>query len=111
MILFFFFCILSWSLPRASSTTPLLFPNFLNLVETFPILASLHADVNQANKNGATPMYIAAQKGHSDTVKVLASLHADVNKANKDGMTPLKAATMLKKKDTAAVLRSLGGRM
>ena len=76
------------------------------------LLASLHADVNQAEKKyGNTPMYAAASQGHSDTVKVLASLHADVNQANKYGTTPLKVATHCGKKDTAAVLRALGGYM
>ena len=83
------------------------------------LLASLHADVNQANNNGTTaekkygetPMITAARHGHSDTVKVLASLHADVNQANTYGETPLKIATHQGKEDTAAVFRSLGGRM
>jgi len=28
---------------------------------------------------GATPIYVAAQEGHSDTVRILAESHADVN--------------------------------
>ena len=86
-----------------------MFPLMCFIADT--LLESLHADVNQANNNGDTPMYIAACLGHSDTVKVLASLHADVNQADNDGTTPLGVATVMGKEDTAAVLRSLGGRM
>ena len=87
-----------------------MFPLMCFIADT--LLASLHADVNQANNDGWTPMYTAACNGHSDTVKVLASLHADVNQAEKGhGVTPLKIATINGKEDTAAVLRSLGGRM
>ena len=46
--------------------------------DTVKVLASLHADVNQANNGGGTPMYRAAAYGHSDMVKVLASLVAVV---------------------------------
>ena len=38
------------------------------------VLASLHADVNQANNNGATPLKIATQQGKEDTAAVLRSL-------------------------------------
>ena len=86
-----------------------MFPLMCFIADT--LLASLHADVNQANNNGQTPMWIAAGNGHSDTVKVLASLHADVNQAENNGATPLRIATQKGKEDTAAVLRSLGGRM
>ena len=86
-----------------------MFPLMCFIADT--LLASLHADVNQANKDGWTPMWWAAKKGHSDTVKVLASLHADVNQADNSGTTPLKIATDCGEEDTAAVLRSLGGRM
>ena len=86
-----------------------MFPLMCFIADT--LLASLHADVNQANNIGSTPMWIAASEGHSETVNVLASLHADVNLANDKGETPLKIATEEGKEDTAAVLRSLGGRM
>jgi ankyrin repeat protein len=51
------------------------------------------ADVNQALKSGATPLFIAAQKGHSGIVQCLVEeLGADVNKANTKGFTPLYVA-------------------
>ena len=81
------------------------------IVTADTLLTSLHADVNQTDKDGNTPMLMAAAYGHNDTVRVLASLHADVNQAKKGGYTPLKVATHSGKEDTAAVLRSLGGRM
>ena len=33
----------------------------------------------QANNNGASPTYIAAQDGHEQIVRVLAELNADLN--------------------------------
>ena len=39
----------------------------------------LVAPLHQANNNGATPAFMAAQKGNDGTLSLLASLGADVN--------------------------------
>jgi ankyrin repeat protein len=46
------------------------------------------ADVNKANHDGRTPLYIACSHGHLEMARLLVE-KADVNKANNDGQTPL----------------------
>jgi ankyrin repeat protein len=48
-----------------------------------------HADVNQAHKNGATPLFIASQNGHLSVVTELIRLGANINAARATGATPL----------------------
>ena len=50
------------------------------------------ADVNHADKNGATALLGAAQEGHPEVAKYLIEKGADVNHADKDGDTALKFA-------------------
>jgi ankyrin repeat protein len=44
------------------------------------------ADVKTANKDGDTPLHLAASSGESDVVKYLVEKGADVKTANKDGI-------------------------
>ena len=46
-------------------------------------------DGNKVTKNGATPMIVAAQNGHSHIVRLLLENRADGNKAANDGATSL----------------------
>ena len=47
-------------------------------------------DVNKANSNGFTPLYVAAYRGHLEVVQhLLAQGGIDVNRANGNGATPL----------------------
>jgi hypothetical protein len=46
-------------------------------------------NVDQANNNGATPLFIAAQNGHLEVVEVLLEQRANVNQAKNVGATPL----------------------
>ena len=50
------------------------------------------ANVNQANKNGSTPLNIASENGHTEMVGLLLQAGADANQANKHGETPLNKA-------------------
>ena len=43
---------------------------------------------NVSNINGDTPIYVAANEGHTEIVKVLAPLTDNPNAPNKDGKTP-----------------------
>ena len=52
-------------------------------------LLAANADVNQAPNDGATPLYIACDKGHTEVVTKLLAANADVNQADNDGATPL----------------------
>jgi cytohesin len=50
------------------------------------------ADLNAANRFGATALLRAAQNGCADVVEALLQAGADVNKADDDGFAPLSAA-------------------
>ena len=57
------------------------------------LLLSAGADRNAANKNGATPIFIASSCGHLNIVELLIAAGADTNAATKDGWTPLYVAS------------------
>ena len=63
------------------------------------------ADVNQANSDGVTPLYIAACNGHEGCVALLIQAGADVRKANKNGWTPMKIATNKKREKVVTLLK------
>jgi ankyrin repeat protein len=52
-------------------------------------LIELGADINKANDDGATPLYIATEKGHEAVVRALIEADADVTTAYDDDETPL----------------------
>ena len=56
-------------------------------VDAIRLLAENGANVNSPDKNGYTPVYIAAYKGHADAIRVLAENGANVNTLDKDGYT------------------------
>ena len=47
------------------------------------------ADVNQADSNGAMPLFKAAESGHEAVARALMEAGVDVNQAKNDGATPL----------------------
>src|SRR5437899_1059282 len=55
------------------------------------------------DREGATPLHLAAQNGHKDVAEVLLGNHADVNAKN-DGTTPLHLAAHEGYKDVVEVL-------
>ena len=73
-------------------------------------LLDKRANVNQANANGATPLLIAAHKGHAAVVALLIAHGADLNIRGKWG-TPLKEAVDDGKAETERLLREAGARM
>ena len=62
------------------------------------------ADVNQADEEGRTPLYIACQNGHVDAARLLLGKGADVDRARESGATPLWIA---KRRDHLAVIALL----
>ena len=61
-------------------------------MEVVRVLAERGADINKANNDGATPLFIASEKGRAEVVRVLAERGVDINKANNDGESPLRSA-------------------
>ena len=66
------------------------------------------ADVNTPNNNGCTPVYVAAQNGHTDAIRLLAENGADVNTPNNNGCTPVYVAAQNGHVNVIRVLANLG---
>jgi ankyrin repeat protein len=64
-----------------------------------------NAEVNKADNDGRTPLFVAAQRGHAQVVKLLLTVgNAEVNKPKNDGRTPLYAAAELGKTGVVKLL-------
>ena len=57
------------------------------------LLVEKGAKVNEATNDGATPLFIAALKGHQAVAQYLVEQGAAVNQADSDGRTQLFIAT------------------
>ena len=64
-------------------------------------------DVNQAGKDGYTPVHIAAKKGHLEIVQWLVKVGADANQGNQDG-TPVTDAAFNRHLEIVQCLVKLG---
>ena len=53
------------------------------------MLLDAKADPDEAQDNGVTPVYMAAQNGHADALQLLLSAKADPDKAQDNGVTPM----------------------
>jgi len=61
-------------------------------VEIVRQLAALGANYNASNKQGITPLMIAAENGNTDTVRVLLELGAGVDQTDREGKSALDRA-------------------
>ena len=65
--------------------------------------------VDRTNKDGQTPLHLAAAHRKTDVVKLLIEAGCDVNKADNEGRTPLFIASREGREDVAALLEEHGG--
>ncbi|DBA01126.1 TPA: hypothetical protein N0F65_001754 [Lagenidium giganteum] len=73
--------------------TPLMYAtkgNYVDLVRY--LVQNCHANVNEQNEMGVTPIYIASQDGHEQMVELLIELGADPNIYNRTCHSPLHEA-------------------
>jgi hypothetical protein len=61
-------------------------------LEAVRVALELGADVNQANKQGETPLHGAAWRGANEIVQLLVDRGANLTARNKEGFTPLQIA-------------------
>ena len=81
-------------MPCANDSASSLSSDKLNFkFEIIKLLIESGAEVNAADNNGLTPLYVATQKGHERVVEYLLTHGAEVNVADKNGVTPLYVAT------------------
>jgi ankyrin repeat protein len=73
-------------------------------------LISQHAEVDQRDFLGMTPLFEAAGSGCADVAQLLLVHGANVNAKNKGGETPLWWANTYRHSNVADVLRLFGGR-
>ena len=65
---------------------------------------SLRADVEKADNDDCTPLWIACCQGHTEVVTTLIAANADVNNADNSGVTPLIIACGLGRAEIVAKL-------
>ncbi|WP_395460150.1 ankyrin repeat domain-containing protein [Wolbachia endosymbiont (group A) of Aporus unicolor] len=65
-------------------------------------------DIDKANKDGSTPLVLAAYNGYEEIVRFLIGKKADVNKAHKNGITPLIGAAYKNYTEVAKALIEAG---
>eukprot|EP00981_Chlorochromonas_danica_P003166 scaffold633_cov288-Ochromonas_danica.AAC.1 len=69
------------------------------------LLADNRVDVNQTDKNGRTPIFVASEVGRVDVVRVLlADNRVDVNQTDKNGRTPIYVASQRGNVEVVSVL-------
>lgn len=69
------------------------------------------APINEADRNGFTPLHIAVQMNSFECVMALINMGADINAQTLSGVTPLYLAVASNATQAAAVLRENGGVM
>ena len=81
-------------------------PEVLVLVLSELLVLSLDkgAEVDRAEKDGVTPLYVSCKNGHFDAARLLLDNGAEVDRAKEDGETPLEVA---QRKGHAAVVALL----
>ena len=82
----------------------LIYGIILNRKETVRLLLKANANPNYQAEDGLTPLYYAAQEGHSILVELLLQANVNINFQMNNGGTPLSIATQKGHADTVAIL-------
>lgn len=89
--------------------TPLHFATLAGNLRTVALLTSLGADINAREVRGATPLHIAARRGHYKIAKHLIDNNADTDVEETDtGDTPLHGATATPSEEIVQLLLCSG---
>ena len=75
------------------------------------ILTNYLVDLNQADKDGYTPLYIAALFNSQEVAKLLINAKANLNQPNKYGWTPLYIAARWNSQEVAKLLIDAGANL
>ncbi len=67
----------------------LLMSGMLGYSDVIKLLIAAKVDINQADKIGRTPTFLAAQYGHTKALKLLIDAEGDFNKPDNRGITPI----------------------
>ncbi len=94
--------------PGRDGTPALLWLVRVDDVETAQLLVKAGADVKLANRQGLTPLALAASNGSAAMLKVLIDAGAPVNTPDPAGETPLMLAARVGKLDAVRVLMERG---
>jgi len=95
--------------PGKDGTSALLWVVRVDDVETATLLVKAGADVKGANRQGLTPLALAASNGSATMLKLLLDAGADVNAFNPANETPLMAAAAVGNLDAVRVVLEHGG--
>ncbi len=95
---------------RQTGDTPCTTAAYANQEQALRLLKGAGADLDMANKNGFTPVYLAvAKKGESlEALRFLASAGADLDKADNNGFTPASWAAQTNKPAALRFLAEAG---
>ncbi|WP_288007687.1 ankyrin repeat domain-containing protein [Thermofilum sp.] len=74
------------------------------------LLAEKGGDINIQDKDGRTPLHLAAMKGRTKAVTTLLGLGADPNINDNEGLTPGELATNRGHTDLAELIRNCAGK-
>ena len=89
---------------KDEGNTALVYGSYFNREEAVRLLLKANANPNYQGKNGCSPLYMAAQNGHSSIVRLILQTTVNVNLQTDDGSTPLFIASQMGHAEIVAIL-------